>query len=474
MVRQILRRFQEFRRHALVLGLGFFPLVAAGLTMDRGTAQAAPPHSAVEMRATPGPSARPSSVVLDGPRLGAFLDRDAGKVQPPAVPPATVATVSSRSLRSLGQGLGALLAAGAATEPQLADGQRYRVSLEQGTQAELTLDPRLQRLADRVLASHRLPYAAAVLMSVSDGNVLAMAGRSEAEPAKTAVDLCLAAWAPAASVFKIVTASALLSSGVQSDARVCYHDGVHSVEASNLAYHRRDHTCNSLAFGIAKSQNAILARLANDYLDPETLERTARALGFGAALPTDVPVAASQLSVPRDPLGFARVAAGFWQTTLSPLHGAYLAATIARGGVTPPVHLVQRVMDKNGAAVAGATPAPSQRVLDEQTARAVGEMMIGTTRFGTARHAFNDRRGRPYLRGVAVAGKTGTLNRKEPYLGYSWFVGYAPARDPKVAFAVLVGNDEEWHLRAAQVARELLEGYFHRHAPSGHTAIASR
>jgi cell division protein FtsI/penicillin-binding protein 2 len=315
-----------------------------------------------------------------------------------------------------------------------------------------------------------------VLLNIADGKVLAMSGRSEADPSETAADLCLTPWAPAASIFKLVTAAALVSSGVDPDSRVCYHDGVHSVEASNLSGHPRlDRTCNSLAFGVAKSQNAILARLANDHLEPGLLERTARALGFGQAIPSDVPVAPSNVSIPSEPLSFARVAAGFWNTTLSPLHGAWLAATIARGGITPATHLLERVVDRAGSVVAGLAGGDgARRVLDERTARTVGQMMVGTTRYGTAKHAFHDRRGRPYLRGIDVAGKTGSLNRKDgPYLAYSWFVGYAPANNPTVAVAVLLGNRESWSVRAARVARELLEGYFHDRS-SGHTMLAVR
>jgi len=67
------------------------------------------------------------------------------------------------------------------------------------------------------------------------------------------------------SIFKLVTASALVESGaVERYPRSCYHDGVHSVETSNLTAASRAGTrpCQTLAFGVAKSQNAIIARLA--------------------------------------------------------------------------------------------------------------------------------------------------------------------------------------------------------------------
>ncbi len=350
------------------------------------------------------------------------------------------------------------------------DGGGYVEVRPDGSRAELTLEPSLQARVEKLLRAHPTPYAAAVVLSVEDGRVLALAGRSSREPDKSVADLTTKPWAPAASIFKLVTATALVEHGVSPDTRVCYHDGVHSVEESNLRSNPRlDRTCNSLAFGLAKSQNAIIARLAHDKLDEKSLAAAAHALGFGAPLPFALPVEASTAHVPDGGLPFARTAAGFWNTTLSPLHGAWLAATLARGGVTPPLRLV----DRDGNATRPAA-APERRVVDERAARAVGRMMVGTTEYGTARLGFRDKRtNRPLLPGIAVAGKTGSLDRKDPYLSYSWFVGYAPAERPEVAIAVLLGNGPDWHVKAHQVAREVLGSYFEG-AHEGNARMASR
>ncbi len=343
------------------------------------------------------------------------------------------------------------------------DGAGYVQVFEDGAHAELSLDPRLQLLAEKTLAQHPTPYGAAVLISVDDGRVLAMAGHSQAEPALSTADLALEPWAPAASVFKIITAAALLEAGVSPDEKVCYHDGIHALDATNLVSQgKRDDTCRSLSFGVAKSQNAIIARLAHDHLAPSVLEDKARRFGFGRMMPFDLPATASQLDVPHDDaLEYARTAAGFWHSTLSPLHGAAIAATIARGGTTPPLRLVERLVDAQGS-VTEMVGAPSERVVSTEVANTVGRMMVGTTEYGTARLGFHDKHsGKKLLPGVAVAGKTGSLNRKAPFLAYSWFVGYAPAEKPEVAFAVLLGNDENWRWKAHQVAVELLSGYFH-------------
>ncbi|HEY1585248.1 MAG TPA: penicillin-binding transpeptidase domain-containing protein, partial [Polyangia bacterium] len=232
------------------------------------------------------------------------------------------------------------------------EGSGYVDVRADGSRAELTLDPALQTRVDKLLRAHPAPYAAVVVLSVEDGRVLAMAGRSTREPDKSVADLTMKPWAPAASIFKLVTATALVEHGVSPDTRVCYHEGVHSVEESNLRSNPKlDRTCNSLAFALAKSQNAIVARLAHDHLDERSLAAEARALGFGVELPFALPVEPSTAHVPDGGLAFARTAAGFWNTTLSPLHGAYLAATLARGGVTPPLRLIDRIVDRDGNAV---------------------------------------------------------------------------------------------------------------------------
>lgn len=356
------------------------------------------------------------------------------------------------------------------------DASGYVQVLRSGGRIELTLEPRLQHLAEQLLDEAGAPQAAAVLLSVDDGRVLALAGRKDGAD-DNALALALEPWAPAASIFKLVTAAALVERGVPETARVCYHGGVRSVEATNLLPHPRwDSACATLGFGVAKSQNAIIARLAHDHLRRADLERTAQALGFGAPLPFELAVPPSRATLPRETeaLAFARVAAGFWRTTMSPVHGAYLAATLARGGVTPPLRLVDRVVGRSGDAFRP-EGAPERRALDEATARAVTRMMVGTTEFGTARHGFYDKRtGQARLPGVKVAGKTGSLNRQAPFVAYSWFVGFAPAERPEVAVAVLLGNGAVYRKRAHQVAADVLAGYFHGAPALKDTAVASR
>lgn len=339
-------------------------------------------------------------------------------------------------------------------------GRHYVADLTDGGHAELTLDPRLQISTDEVLRAFQIPYGGAVVVSIPDGRVLAMVGRSAADPRLGPADLALRPWAPAASVFKVVSATALVESGLSGATRTCYHGGVSAVLPDNLIdIPAIDHRCDTLAFGVGKSQNAIIAKLVSRNLTSDGLLREGRSFGFDETIPFDLPIEASHLDVPADRLEFARASAGFWHSTLSPMHGALLAATIANRGDMPAPTLIDSAVDGAGHPVQLPVAAP-RHVANAAAASEVGRMMELTTRIGTAKATFRNKRGQRYLP-VEVAGKTGTLAAETDRgpIGYSWFVGYAPAEHPTIAFAVVLGNSPTWRIKATYVGRHIVTEY---------------
>jgi cell division protein FtsI/penicillin-binding protein 2 len=318
--------------------------------------------------------------------------------------------------------------------------------------ATLTLDPRLQDRLERALDTYRVPWGATVLIEPATGRILALAEHSRAEPGRRG--LPLAALAPAASIFKLVTAAALLEQGIQPDEEVCYHGGKRRLAPRLLADDpRRDHRCTTLVSAFGHSTNVVFAKLAGRGLDAERLRATAERFLFNTEIPFARPVEVSKAVIPDDDFGFAETAAGFGPVKLSPLHAALLAAIVANDGVLVPPVIVDAV--EGGALPSSGDP---RRVIDETVAAELARMMRSTVTEGTARRAFARARGP--LRGVSVAGKTGSLANAQPYRDYSWFVGYAPADRPQVAIATVVVNERLWHARAPTVAREALEAYF--------------
>jgi penicillin-binding protein A len=345
----------------------------------------------------------------------------------------------------------------------LEDG-RYVVPLDGGRRAVLTLDPAVQKAAESALARAKVPQGAIVVMAV-DGRVLALAGHRDGDRGALPrlgkhLDVASSAWAPAASIFKIVTAAALVAAGLGPETRVCYHGGLRSVEPSDLIDNKaRDTACGNLTEGISRSQNAIIAKLAHRHLEPGALRAMARAFGFDDSLSFALDVEHGRTQIPAGALDFARVAAGFWKTELSPLGGALVANTVASGGMAVTPYIVDTVIDKDRSVTI--TPVAPRRVLDGRVAREVARMMIATVDSGTAFKGFHDLDQRRFLPEISVAGKTGTLVRSRPsYLEYSWFVGFAPSDQPTVSISVLLGNPARWHLKAHTAARMVLEAVF--------------
>jgi len=314
--------------------------------------------------------------------------------------------------------------------------------LEQGGQLEpLTIDLALQAQLTEILTTYETPYAAVVALEPSTGRVLAMAEHSEFDPALRG--LSTRALYPAASVFKIVTAAALLEAGVGPDEALCSHGGKRKLTPALLDDTQADTRCLTFSSALAMSANVIFAKFTSRYLDADRLKRVARAFHFNAPFQFPVPTDVSLAAVPSNTFELALTGAGFGDVYLSPLHGAALASVAANQGFWRPPVLFEK--DRPLAS-------PTERVISQATAWQLTQMMEQTVTEGTARRIFRER-------GMGVpgaVGKTGSLADKTPFRDYSWFVGFAPKDHPTIAVAAVIVNDPRWRIRATWLGREAM------------------
>ncbi|TFH32417.1 MAG: penicillin-binding protein [Myxococcales bacterium] len=327
-----------------------------------------------------------------------------------------------------------------------------------GTRAVLTIDDDLQSYIRSLFSRYEVPTGGLVAIEPKTGRVLAYVGYEAGKGDSPHV--LTDPGPPAASVFKIITASALLDAGVKSSTSVCYGGGMRGLEAIDLVDSpKRDRWCATMSDALGYSINAVFAKLADRHINEARMTQYVSAFGFGQRLPFDLPTTPSPVDVPDSRLERARMAAGFWHSQMSPLHGALVASTIANGGEMPYAALVERIESRTGETLYQHSPRTFRQVLPQHTAQIAGQMMTQTVTKGTAKKAFYDPKGRPFLPGISVAGKTGTLSRYNPHRTYNWWVGYAPVEDPKIAVAVLVVNEPMWRIKASYVAREALRRY---------------
>jgi cell division protein FtsI/penicillin-binding protein 2 len=336
--------------------------------------------------------------------------------------------------------------------------------LSDGHRILLTLDPVLQDSALQIFRNREVPYAAAVMLDLRDNAVLVFAGHSSMDPEVDPLEVLTTAWAPAASTFKLVTASALIDKGAATRAtRVCFSGGLHGITDDALRdVPSRDKQCASLGAAIAHSYNLVLGKLALKHLGEDELRRMAQTLLFEQDIEFEFPIERSPAHIPSAPIERAKVATGFWNVDMSPVHGVLLASVFARGGMYQPPHIIARVMGPDGTDVTPPT-AKGSRVLGKTVANTVASMMLATTTEGTARASFCDGHGNDYVPGVKVAGKTGSLTGKRPpALNYNWFVGFSPADAPEIAVAVLLANAPKWRIKAHYAGRRLIQVYQRR------------
>jgi penicillin-binding protein A len=332
-----------------------------------------------------------------------------------------------------------------------------------------TQDASLARAADRLLRSAKPVEGAIVALDPRTGRVLAFDALGGGGGGGN-FEVLTQARMPAASLFKVVTTTALFeSTALSPQDSVCINGGMHGIERRHLEPARGPGSqCGPFAWALGHSKNAVFAQLATRLLTRDNLLKTAERLGFNGKLPLDDGEESAELgklNVPYNDLEFARAAAGFQGSSLSPLGAAYLMTLIARGGAPIGLRLHDATDD---APDANAAPPPAAP-FSARTAQRLTRMLEVTVETGTSRAAFTGPDGKRYLPGIRVAGKTGTLRPEQGEdTMTSWFVGFAPSRNPEIVVSVMLVNGRTYRRKANELARDMLRTYFraHGHAQS--------
>jgi penicillin-binding protein 2 len=334
------------------------------------------------------------------------------------------------------------------------------------------------------------PFSGAVaVMDVRSGAILAVAsapafdpnlfaGDDEerltallSDPSKPLFDRVSQMAIPPGSAFKTLTAVALLESGaVRPQTPFSCQGYLHHPDRQRCEIYVRQqigHGEVTLADALAVSCNVYFFHFAGR-MGPRPLIDWAERFGFGRPTGIDLPSeAAGTIPCPesiRDLEGHAwrttdtqSMAVGQSSLTVTPLQMLRMMAAVANDGwlVTPHVARGQgaeaRGQGRRGEG-RGARDEPRQRVaVSQRTLQAVREGLLRVVADpnGTAH-------GTVYLESTAIAGKTGTAETGEDRLSHAWFVGYAPADEPKVAFVVVLEHAGSAATSAGPIVKRLV------------------
>jgi cell division protein FtsI/penicillin-binding protein 2 len=314
-----------------------------------------------------------------------------------------------------------------------------------GSTIRLTIDEAIQDKAEEVLADVGAtwhPHAAtAIVMDPRSGALLALANwpRVDANKPGNAPDFArqnraVATTYEPGSTFKPFTvAGALEEREVTPTTKFNLPPTIRLYDREIGESHPRGPVTLSTEEILAQSSNVGAVTIGLK-LGAKRFDQWVRRFGFGKPTGTDLPGEEAGIVLPLAKysgasMGNLPIGQGL---AVTPMQMAVAYSAIANGGVLRAAHIVE--------AVNGRPSPPNQghRVIQASTAASLRKMLEGVLGpGGTATGAA--------IKGYELAGKTGTAQKPDPITGgysatkyVSSFVGFAPAKTPKLLVTVMV------------------------------------
>ena len=336
-------------------------------------------------------------------------------------------------------------------------GDNSTVEPVDGSDVTMTIDQDVQFYAQRVLQQTvedaRADSGTAVVLDRSTGELLALADYPSYDPNRLEQrrKRLLGSWGlrgvyEPGSVEKVLTVSALLDAGVVTPTtQLTVPDRIRSSDRVIEDYFDHGTTPYTMTGVLAKSSN-VGTLLAARRMPARVLHRYLTAFGLGSrtGLPSGYGESPGLLSdwrewiqVERDNIALGQGVAG------NAVQMAAAVNTIANGGEYVEPSLVRGSATPDFGSPTGSDHAERRRVVSEETAGQVAQMMemVTTEGAGTAPAAA--------VPGYRTAGKTGTAQIIDPecscYSGRLFtvsFAGFAPADDPRFTVYVVVHHPQ--------------------------------
>jgi penicillin-binding protein 2 len=366
-----------------------------------------------------------------------------------------------------------------------------------GNNLSLTLDAKLQQIAERAFGNRR---GALVAIEPATGGILAMVSVPNYDPNlfvdgissqdwdelntsadKPMVNRALNGAYPPGSTFKPYMALAALTYGKRRPEQVIADPGYFNFGDHTFRDDKKGgHGMVDMYKSIVASCDTYYYMLAND-LGIDSIAAFMRPFGFGQRTGIDIEGESEgvlpspewkkkRFRRPEQQKWYAgetiSIGIGQGYNAYTPIQLAQAMATLANNGVMFRPHLVDHVTDTRSGDKTFIEPQPIRTIpLQQAHIDTIKAAMVGVNKEGTGARAFA---GAPYV----SAGKTGTAQvfslKGEKYAegkvkkelrDHALFIAFAPADQPKIALAVLVENGGFGAAAAAPIARQIIDYY---------------
>jgi len=368
-----------------------------------------------------------------------------------------------------------------------------------GQNLVLTIDAELQKVAEEffdewtariregrgfVEAFPEADSGAVVVMKVDTGEILAMFSRPTFDPNDVSRGMpefnrILQGLYPPGSTFKMITAAAMLETGLTTPEFSVYDSGYYHYgklvwRCWKTGGHGRvnledaiKYSCNTYFYEMGARLNEAFEGDSVIGAESERDFFVQWANQFGLGVPTGI-----DLIVPAEETGYISLTQPPWlpgyslQSAIGQLHGvtplqmAVYASAIANGGTRYVPTVVKQILSPEGKVLREVEPEVAGRVeLSPETLDLIRSGMLASATElagdggpGTSAWLFWDFP-------IDVAGKTGTatqVGRDD----HAWYVSFAPYDDPEIAVVVIVEQGGHGSTAAAPIAKAIYEQYF--------------
>ncbi|MCX7887772.1 MAG: penicillin-binding protein 2 [Verrucomicrobiae bacterium] len=365
---------------------------------------------------------------------------------------------------------------------------------ERGDRVILTIDTRIQRIVEEALDHAPLPAGAelrgaAVVLDPRTGEVLAMASRptfdpnlfTQGAPAEQLTTILRnpaspllnratnARYAPGSTFKPLTLLAALNSAAVQpTDTTIC-HGSLQIGNRNFGCWNRHGHGRVDAAAAIRCSCDVWFYEKGMA-TKVEAIAQTARDFGLGQRTGFD---AGNELEglVPTPTwkrtyrgerwwdADTAQMAIGQSFLLTTPLQMACVAAALANGGTLWRPFLVRRITTADGTTVSETKPEIRRQIASTHFEFVRQTMLAAVQAADGTGH-------RAALKGVSIAGKTGTAEADIRIEGALqrikrvWFIGFAPFESPQIALTIVLEQGDSGGSTAAPVAGQIFSGIF--------------
>ncbi len=317
-----------------------------------------------------------------------------------------------------------------------------------GKNVTLTLDHVYQAILEEEIRTgiHQCRAAAGlgVLMDPFSGEILAMTSllgdTRQDDILEKMKNRCVQEAFEPGSTLKIVTVAAALQEGIVTPKSLIYcENGSYAISAAHTIHdHDKGHAFLTLSQVFEVSSNIGACKVGCS-LKKERLYRYIRDFGFGTATAIGLPQEApGVLPPPYEWTDFTTAMASFGQgLSVTTLQLAAMVSAVANGGTLFKPVLIKKIQDEAGEQMSVFSGEALRRVISEETAAALTDMMEGVVLRGSGEKAA--------VQGLRVAGKTGTAQKSiadirgyAPGMYVSSFVGFWPVETPSYVLAIVI------------------------------------